>query len=130
MPKNAHTTAQLHHHTDLQNNLHTTPNWHPAQKGLSVALCSLGTQFSLLHTSQSLGLLPASCVKEFIALDCKKNSQVSLDVGLGVRCLKVVSSGCCSVTKLCLTLCDPVDCSLPGSPLLHYLLELAQTHVH
>ena len=23
---------------------------------------------------------------------------------------------CCSVTKLCLTLCDPMDCSLPGSP--------------
>ena len=23
--------------------------------------------------------------------------------------------GCCLVTKLCLTLCDPVDCSPPGS---------------
>ena len=37
---------------------------------------------------------------------------------------------CCSVTKLCLTLCDPMDCSIPGSSVLHYLLELAQTHVH
>ena len=36
----------------------------------------------------------------------------------------------CSVTKLCPTLCDPMDCSTPGSPVLHYLLELAQTHVH
>ena len=43
---NAQTTAQWHH-TDLQNNLYTTPNWHLAQKGLSVALCSLRIQFSL-----------------------------------------------------------------------------------
>ena len=36
----------------------------------------------------------------------------------------------CSVTKLCLTLCDPMDCSTPGFPALHYFLEFAQTHVH
>jgi len=35
-----------------------------------------------------------------------------------------------SVTQLCLTLCDPMDCSLPGFPVHHQLLELAQTHVH
>ena len=37
---------------------------------------------------------------------------------------------CCSVTKSCLTLCDPMDCSTPGSTVLHYLLEFAQIHVH
>ena len=37
---------------------------------------------------------------------------------------------CSSVTQLCPTLCDPMDCSTPGFPLLHCLLELAQTHVH
>ena len=37
---------------------------------------------------------------------------------------------CCSVTKLCLTLCDPMDCSTPGFTVLHHLPELAQTHVH
>ena len=37
---------------------------------------------------------------------------------------------CCSVANLCLTLCSPEDCSIPGSPVLHYLLEFAQTHVH
>ena len=26
--------------------------------------------------------------------------------------------------------CDPMDCSTPGFPVLHYLLEFAQTHVH
>ena len=37
---------------------------------------------------------------------------------------------CCSVTKLCLTLCDLMDCSTPSFPVLHYLLEFTQTHVH
>ena len=36
---------------------------------------------------------------------------------------------CSSVTKMCLTLCDLIDCSTPGFPALHYLLEFAQTHV-
>ena len=31
---------------------------------------------------------------------------------------------CCSVAKSCPNLCDPIDCSMPGSPVLHYLLEL------
>ena len=35
-----------------------------------------------------------------------------------------------SVTQLCLTLCDPVDCSMPGFPVHYQLPELAQTHVH
>ena len=37
---------------------------------------------------------------------------------------------CCSVAESCLTLCESMDCSTPGFPVLHYLLELAQTHVH
>ena len=34
------------------------------------------------------------------------------------------------VTQLCLTLCDPMDCSTPGFPVHHQLPEFAQTHVH
>ena len=37
---------------------------------------------------------------------------------------------CCLVAKLCLRLCDPVDCSTPGFPVLHHLPELAQTRAH
>ena len=40
------------------------------------------------------------------------------------------SFNCCSVTKSCLTLCSPIDCSTPGFPVLHYLPEFAETHVH
>ena len=35
-----------------------------------------------------------------------------------------------SVTQLCPTLCDPMDCSTPGLPIHHQLLEFTQTHVH
>ena len=35
-----------------------------------------------------------------------------------------------SVTQLCPTLCDPMDCSMAGFPVHHQLPELAQTHVH
>ena len=31
----------------------------------------------------------------------------------------------CSVAQLCLTLCETVDCSTPGFPVLHHLPELA-----
>ena len=30
----------------------------------------------------------------------------------------------------CVWLCDPMDCSTPGSSVLHYFPEFAQTHVH
>ena len=33
---------------------------------------------------------------------------------------------CCSVAESCPTLCDPVDCSTPGSSVLHCLLEFAK----
>ena len=34
-------------------------------------------------------------------------------------------SCCCSVAKLCPTLCDPMDCSTPGFPVFHHLPESA-----
>ena len=33
----------------------------------------------------------------------------------------------CSVAKLCLTLCDPMDYSMPGFPVLHCLPDFGQT---
>jgi len=40
------------------------------------------------------------------------------------------NNNCCSVSQLCPTLCDPMDSSRPGFPVLHYLQEFAQTQVH
>ena len=39
-------------------------------------------------------------------------------------------SSCCSVTKLYLTLHDPMDCSTPGFPVPHHLSEFAQVYTH
>jgi len=36
----------------------------------------------------------------------------------------------CSVTKSCLTLGEPMDCSMLGFPVLAYLPDFAQIHVH
>ena len=35
-----------------------------------------------------------------------------------------------SVAQSCSTLCDPMNCSTPGLPVHHQLLEFTQTHVH
>ena len=42
-----------------------------------------------------------------------------------------VSFICCcfSVIQLCLALCNPMDCGMPGSSVLHCLPEFAQIHV-
>ena len=37
---------------------------------------------------------------------------------------------CYLVAKLCLTVCDPKDCSMPSSSILHRLPEFAYIHVH
>ena len=36
----------------------------------------------------------------------------------------------CSVTQSCLILCNPMDCTMQGFPVLHHLAEFVQTHTH
>ena len=56
----------------------------------------------------------------------KKSQQVYRNKGI----LTISSVQYSSVTQLCLNLCDPMGCSMPGFPVHHQLLELTQTHVH
>ena len=37
---------------------------------------------------------------------------------------------CCLVPKSCPTLCGSMDCSIPGSSVLHYFPQFTQSHVH
>ena len=37
---------------------------------------------------------------------------------------------CCSIAKSWPALCNPTDCSTSGFPVVHYLPEFDQTHVH
>ena len=47
-----------------------------------------------------------------------------------IRVMSSTSVQFSSVTQSCLTLCDPMDCSMPGFPVHHELPEFTQTHVH
>ena len=49
----------------------------------------------------------------------KKKIVVLFDIFVAIQLLSCVR-----------LLCDPTDCSMPGFPVLHYLPEFAQTHVH
>ena len=53
-----------------------------------------------------------------------------MDFFWGVCFVFLRNGGCFSVTKSCPILCTPMDYSMPGFPVLHCLLEFAQTNVH
>ena len=68
------------------------------------------------HQDQFWGLWPAV---PFLILSLGHSMETSF----------ILRHCCCSVAQLCLTLCDPMDRSIPDFPLLYYLPEFAQTHV-
>jgi len=59
-----------------------------------------------------------------------QESMISFSWKEATRLFLVSGTWCCSATDLCPTLRDAMDCSMPGFPVLHYLLKSAQTHVH
>ena len=64
-----------------------------------------------------------------LATSCGANTQIP-SLTLEPRTTVILGHWWCSITNLCLTLCNPMDCSTPGFPVLYHLLEFAQTHVH
>ena len=66
-------------------------------------------------------LLPLTTV---ICLTCRRWPQTASG------CWNHSSVQFSSVSQSCLTLCDPMDCSTPGPPVHHQLLEFTRTHVH
>ena len=83
-----------------------------------------------------MGILQAR-ILEWVAMPSSRGSSQIRDWTL-VSC---IAGGFCfyhlshqgiqfgSVTQSCLTLCDPMDCSMPGFPVHHQLPELVQIHV-
>ena len=49
-------------------------------------------------------------------------------VGKFVFWIYIILICCCLTTQSCLTLCDPMNSSIQGFPVLHYLLKFSQTH--
>ena len=68
-----------------------------------------GLRYSELHIKAVISLSPDSCIFPYPSERKVKEREVA---------------------QSCLTLCNPVDCSMPGFPVRHQLLELTQTHVH
>ena len=66
----------------------------------------------------------------------KKNSKAIQTRNMALLCLYYISkvyllkAQFSSVTQSCPTLCDPMNCSMPGLPVHHKLPEFTQTHVH
>ena len=66
--------------------------------------------------------LESLCLSSFLV--SSSNRLLSMCLGTG-HCISSVQS-----FSRVLTLCNPSDCSMPGFPVHHQLLQLAQTHVH
>ena len=91
-----------------------------------------------------LGILPLCYYILFAHLYYNNNhNSTLLQVSVCTTCqemlnhLKIIPSinhkACCwyySAAQSCPAICDPMDCSTPGFPVLHHLPEPAQTHVH
>ena len=92
-----------------------------------------------LHTTllNLLAILPTilkrrRSIRDFLnyaTLQLKSSFYASFSIPLHVFWYKRITVVLLSA-KSCPILWDPMDCSTPGFPVLHYLLEFAQTHVH
>ena len=82
---------------------------------------------------QSMGLQSWTWLKDWTAKTMvrKASSFSRFSTTLVIfLCLNFRHPSCCSVTKSCSTMCDPMDCSNPGFPVLHCLPQFVQTPVH
>ena len=120
---------------DLLNpGIETTSLVSPALQVDSLPLCHLGSPWLFLNPTKYFPLL-----RHLLFLRSSLTVQVIFLLLLSFRyCVlfsRPISKGqyiaqFSSVAQSCLTLCVPMDCSMPGFPVNHQLLELAQTHVH
>ena len=81
-----------------------------------------------------LGRCPAGRNDRLLQYSCLENS---MDVGIWWTMVHGAAktqlsdwAHISSVIHSCLTICDPMDCSMLGFPVYHQLLKLAQIHVH
>ena len=86
----------------------------------------INIRFSSLRFFFVFVFLTASC-----SLQDLSSSSGDWNWALGSsKCKVLTRSFCFSITKLCPTLWDPMNCNMPGFPVLHYFPEFVQTSVH
>ena len=113
--------------------LFATP-WTAAHQGslsftISLSLLKLMSIESVMP-SNHLILSSSSCLQSFLASGSFLMSQLFISGGQSIGASASASVQFSSVAQSCLTLCNPMDCSTPGLPVYHQLLEFTQTHVH
>ena len=81
--------------------------------------------------------LTAESIEELKTLLMKvKEESEKIGLKLNIQKTKIMASGpissvqFSSVAQSCLTLCDPMNCSMPALPVHHQLPEFTQTHIH
>ena len=101
--------------------------WNPPGPGIKSVSPAWAGQFLTTEPPRGAWL--------FIYFICSSQSQSPKRLAFEISCfslsvLSCMKDCCCSVDQLCPAFFDPMDCSMPGFPVLHHLLEVAQTHVH
>ena len=110
------------HTAELQN-----PGTEPAR---SSADCPQGWRWRWLWIGEVFEVFKEEVRLLLVVLLCFSFYCMSQPNTPGSMLLPKPLNDCCSVAQSCLTFCNPMDCSTPGFPVLHCLLELAQTHIH
>ena len=81
-------------------------------------------------TSQNSETLTCYMNINFILAEFKQRSdKIKVPILSGFSREKI-EAWCCSVAQWCPTLCNPIDWSMLGFPVLHHLPEFAETHFH
>ena len=81
------------------------------------------------YIGKTLSLLWRSSV-DTLAKWSPATNHIEMNVSLWMRGTQYHFWKFSSVTPSCLTLCDSIDCSMPGLPVHHQLPEPTQIHVH
>ena len=82
-------------------------------------------QFVVIQTVKGFRLVNEAELDIFLELPCFLNDPMNVDNSISSFSLLFLL-----FSHSVVSLCDPMDCSTPGFPLLHHLPGLAQTHVH
>ena len=84
-----------------------------------------------MKTPWSRGLLKGRHVNWNTSEETGEPGKIWIKKNPGRGTAKFLKCCCCSSTaQSCPTLCDPMDCSTPGFPVLHHLPEISQVHVY
>ena len=103
-----------------------------AQAGIKIA----GRNINNLRYADDITFMAESEEELKSLLKRVKEKSEKAGFKLNIQKTKIMASGpissvqFSSVTQSCLTLCDPMNCSTPGLPVHHQLLEFTETHVH